>query len=102
MVFRKGLRSPSILSESSSHGTDGILVTSRYVALFNDAGKYFSEVYGQLILGAVVIYAPGLARYVHMVYRCAPWLIAGQHLIRFLQGTQQGNPLGIYLLSLDI
>lgn len=37
-----------------------------------------------------------------MVYGCAPWLIAGRHLICFFQGTQQGDPLGMYLVSLVI
>lgn len=30
---------------------------------------------------------------------CAPWMIAGRHRIRSFQGTLQGDPLGIYLLS---
>lgn len=68
-----------------------------HVAFFIDARNAFNEVDRQLILNAVVIHAPGLAQYVHMVYRCAPWLTASRQLIRFLQGTLQCNPLGMYL-----
>lgn len=56
----------------------------RRVAIFIDARNDFNEMGCQLILDAVVIHAPGLARYIHMVYDCAPWLIAGRHLIRSL------------------
>ena len=71
-------------------------------ALFIDARNAFNEVDRQRILDAVIIHAPGLAGYVHMVYGRAPWLVAGKHLIRSLQGTQQGDPLGMYLFSLVI
>lgn len=70
------------------------------VALLMDARNAFNEVYRRKILDAVVIHAPGIARYVHMFYGCAPWLIAGQNLIISLQGTQQGDTLGLYLFSL--
>lgn len=43
--------------------------------------------------------APGIARYVHMMYGCAPWLVGGVRVIQSLQGTQQGDPLGMYIFS---
>lgn len=67
-----------------------------------DARNAFNEVLRQLIMNAVVINAPGLARYLPMVNVCFSWLIAGLHLIRFLQGTRQGDPLGTKLFSFVI
>lgn len=72
------------------------------VALFISARNTFNEVDRQLILAAVVIHAPGLTQYVNMVYGCAPWLIASRHPILSLQGTLQGDPLGMNLFSLFI
>ena len=69
-------------------------------ALFVDARNAFNEIDRQRILDAVVVHAPAIARYVHMVYGCGPWLVAGLCLIRSLQGTQQGDPLGMFLFSL--
>lgn len=69
---------------------------------FIGARNTFIEVGRLLILDAVAIHALGLARYVHMVYDCAPWLKAGHHLIRFLQETQQGEPLGMDIFSLVV
>lgn len=37
-----------------------------------------------------------------MVYGCAPWLEARKTLIRALRVTQQDDPLGMYLFSVDI
>ena len=69
-------------------------------ALFVDARNAFNEIDRQRILDAVMVHAPAIARYVHMVYGCGPWLVAGMHLIQSLQGTQQGDPLGMFLFSL--
>ena len=48
------------------------------VAIFIDARNAFNEIDRQRILDEVIIHAPGIARYVHMVYGCAPWLVAGR------------------------
>lgn len=69
-------------------------------ALFIDTRNAFNEVDRHQIMDAVVVHAPGVARYVHMVYGCAPWLVAGRHLILSPQGTQQGDPLGNFLFSI--
>ena len=69
-------------------------------ALFVDARNAFNEIDRQRILDAVIVHAPAIARYVHMVYGSGPWLVAGLSLIRSLQGTQQGDPLGMFLFSL--
>lgn len=37
-----------------------------------------------------------------MFYGCTSWLVAERHLIRSIQGTQPGNPLGMFLFSLVI
>lgn len=63
---------------------------------------YINEIDRQKILEAVVIDAPGIARYVQMIYSCVPWLIAGIHLIRPLQETQQSDALCMFLFSLVI
>ena len=70
------------------------------VALFIDARNAFNEIDRQRILDAVIVHAPGIARYVHMVYGSSPWLVAGTFMIRSLQGTQQGDDLGMFLFSL--
>ena len=70
------------------------------VAIFIDARNAFNEIDRQRILDEVIIHAPGIARYVHMVYGSAPWLIAGGRMIQSLQGTQQGDLLGMFLFSL--
>ena len=77
------------------HGDDN----SR-AALFVDARNAFNEIDRQRLLDAVIVHAPAIARYVHMVYGCGPWLVAGLTLIRSLQGTQQGDPLGMFLFSI--
>lgn len=51
---------------------------------------------------AIIIHAPGIARYFRMVYEYSPWLVTGRHLIRSLQGTLQSDPLGMFLFSLTI
>lgn len=69
------------------------------VAIFIEARNAFNEVEHKNIINAVVIHAPGIARYVHRVRGYKPWLVAGQHLIRSLRGTHEGDPLGMYLFS---
>lgn len=71
-------------------------------ALFIDSRNAFNEVDRQQILDAVVVHAHGVARFVNIVYGCAPWIDPGRHLIHLLQGTQQGDPLGSFLDFLDI
>lgn len=56
-----------------------------------DACNSFDEVDRQNILDAVIVHAPGLARYAHSVYDCSLWLISGRHLIRSLKETEQGD-----------
>ena len=41
------------------------------VAIFIDARNAFNEIDRQRILDEVIIHAPGIERYVHMVYGCA-------------------------------
>ena len=47
------------------------------VAFFIDARNAFNEIDRHGILDGVILRAPGIARYVRMVYGSAPWLIAG-------------------------
>lgn len=69
----------------------------RVALFFVDSSNAFNEADRQKILDAVVIHAPGIACCVNFVYGCAPWLIAGKHLIRSLQETLQDEPLGMYV-----
>lgn len=71
-------------------------------ALFIDSRNSFNEVDRQNILDSGSTHAPGIARCVHMVYGCAPSLVTGRYFIRLLQGKQQGDPPGMFLLSLVI
>lgn len=54
------------------------------------------------ILDEVIVHAPGIARYVHMIYSCEPWLITGVRPIQSLQGNHEGYPLGMYMLPLAL
>lgn len=67
------------------------------VAIIIRARNAFNEVDHQRILDEVTVHAPGIARYLHIVYGSAPFPVACR---RMIQGTQQGNPLRIFLFSL--
>lgn len=51
--------------------------TAKLWERFADADNACNEIYRQRILDEANVHASGVARYVHMVYDCAPWLVAG-------------------------
>lgn len=59
----------------------------------------FKEIDRQQIIDAVIIRVPGIARYVHMMYNAALWLVASQTFVCSWRGIQQGDPLGGPLFS---
>lgn len=70
------------------------------VNIFVLARNAFNAIDLQLMLDGAIIHSLVIARYVHMVYCCALYLVYGGSLTQLQQGTKQGDPLGMFLFSL--
>jgi len=83
-------------AEAAVHATRRLVqnLPSDHVIVKLDFSNAFNCVRRDTILEAVAAKTPEIYRLVHAAYSCEPILVYGDHLLRSMEGAQQGDPLG--------